>query len=141
MRWIAAFFLALYALFVARLTLADPSAGAPVFSAANYWGELLSGGRLSGTQLEVLANIALFVPAGFLLAVVLLRPLTALGLCILASAGIELAQREWFASRVPSVADVVHNGYGAALGVLAFAVVGWGIRWLNPEPRSTEQPA
>ena len=141
MRWIAALLLALYAVFVARLTLADPSAGAAVFSAFNYWTELLASGRLDGSQLEVLANVLLFVPAGLLLATVLRRPLLTIALCVLGSASIELAQREWFPTRVPSIADVEHNGFGAVLGVLIFAVVGWGISWLDPRPSSTGQPA
>jgi glycopeptide antibiotics resistance protein len=141
MRWIAALLLALYAVFVARLTLADPSAGAAVFSAFNYWTELLASGRLDGSQLEVLANVLLFVPAGLLLATVLGRPLLTIALCVLGSASIELAQREWFPTRVPSIADVEHKGFGAVLGVLIFAVVGWGISWLDPRPSSTGQPA
>lgn len=145
MRWFAALLLALYTLFVARLTLADPAAGRPVFSAYNYWAELLAGGRLSGTQLEMLANIALFVPLGLLLAIVLRRPFLTIGLCVLASAFIELGQRAWFPTRVPTIADVEHNGLGAVLGVLIFALVGWGISWLNgpvtPDERSAGLPA
>ncbi|RNL79318.1 VanZ family protein [Nocardioides marmorisolisilvae] len=145
MRWFSAFLLALYAVFVARLTLADPSAGRPVFSAFNYWSELFAGGRLDGSQLEVIANVLLFVPAGLLLAIVLGRPLLTIALCVLASTGIELAQRTWFPMRVPSIADVEHNGFGAIIGVLIFAVVGWGISWLNgpasPTPVPTPGPA
>ena len=123
MRWIAALLLVLYCFFVARLTLFDPSAGRPVFDTADYLAQLFSGGRLDAGQVEVLSNVALFVPAGLLLAVVLQRPLLTIGLCVLASACIELAQQQWLPSRVPTVADVEHNGVGAALGVL----VAWGL--------------
>jgi hypothetical protein len=124
MRWIAALLLVLYAIFVCRLTLADPSAGQPVFDGAYYWGELLSGGRMSTARIEMLANVALFVPAGLLLAAVLRRPIVAIGLLVLASACIELAQQRWFPSRVPSLADVEHNAIGAALGGLSAWVLG-----------------
>ena len=124
MRWFAALLLVLYTVFVCRLTLADPSAGQPVFDAAYSWGDLLSGGRLRTDQIEMLANIALFIPAGLLLAVVLRRPVVAAGLLVLVSVCIELAQQRWFPSRVPSVADVEHNGLGAALGALTAWVLG-----------------
>lgn len=124
MRWIAALLLFVYCGFVARLTLADPSAGQPVFDLADNWAIRLSGGQLDWSETEVLANIALFVPAGLLLAVVLQRPLLSVGLCVLASVCIELAQQRWFPSRVPSLADVEHNGLGAALGVLTAWVLG-----------------
>ncbi|KAA1415855.1 VanZ family protein [Nocardioides humilatus] len=117
MRWIAAVLLVLYSVFVARLTLADPSSGQPVFSLADHWATVLSGGRLDWAETEVLANIALFAPAGLLLAIVLQRPLLAAVLCVVASACIELAQQRWFPTRVPTVADVEHNSLGAALGV------------------------
>ncbi|GAA3811384.1 VanZ family protein [Nocardioides panacisoli] len=127
MRWIAATLLALYAVFVARLTLADPSTGRPVFDLADYWATALSSGRLDWTETEVLANIALFVPAGLLLAVVLRRPLLAAVLCVLASAFVELAQQRWFPTRVPSLADVEHNGLGG--------LVGASLAWLSPAVR------
>ena len=123
MRWIAALLLLLYCCFVARLTLFDPSAGQPVFDAADYLAQLFSGGRLDAVQIEALSNVVLFIPAGLLLAVVLQRPLLTVGLCVLASACIELAQQRWLPSRVPTLADVEHNGVGAALGVL----VAWGL--------------
>lgn len=89
------------------------------------------GGRLEWTDTEVLANVALFVPAGFLLAVVLGRPLLSAVLCVVGSACIELAQQRWFPSRVPSFADVQHNGLGGLVGALLawpFARAGRGLR-------------
>jgi VanZ family protein len=140
MRWFAALLLFLYAAFVCRLTLADPSAGQPVFDAAYYWGELLSGGRMGTARIEMLANVALFLPAGLLLAIVLRRPLVATGLLVVASVCIELAQQHWFPSRVPSLADVEHNGIGAALGALTAWIAVRGSRWLSGSTSSTGQP-
>lgn len=106
MRWVAGLLLGLYSVFVAKLTLADPTFLLQV-----------SGGGLSPEQ-EALANVALFVPAGFLGAVLLGRPLVAAVLCALASTCIELAQQRYFPSRVPTLADVQHNGLGGLLGAL-----------------------
>jgi len=133
MRWFATLFLGLYLVFIARLTLADPAAGHVVFSLADNWASYLSGGRLQWSETEVLANIALFVPAGFLLAVVLQRPLLSAALCVLVSACIELAQQRWFPSRVPSIADVQHNGLGGVVG----ALLAWPV---SRTGRSFKQP-
>lgn len=118
MRLFAAVLLGLYVLFIARLTLADPSSGSAVFGFADAFATRVSDGRLQWSETEVLANVALFVPAGFLLAVVLGRPLLSVALCILGSACIELAQQRYLPSRVPSVADVEHNGLGGLFGAL-----------------------
>lgn len=125
MRWIAALLLFLYLVFVARLTLADASVGEPIFTLADSWATRLSGGRLQWSETEVLANIVLFVPVGFLLTLVLGRPWLAVVLCVAGSVFIELGQDYWFVTRVPSVADVQHNGLGGALGVL----VAWPLTW------------
>lgn len=117
MRPIAAVFLLLYAAVVARLTLADPSAGEPLFSR-------LYALPISTSQAEALANVALFVPASFLLAIVLRRPLVAAVLCLAVSVGIEVVQQRYLPGRVPDVADIEHNGLGALIGaVLAGAVL------------------
>jgi glycopeptide antibiotics resistance protein len=117
-RFIAAALLALYSLFVYRLTLEPVSAGAWMFSFADRVATRASSGQLVWSQTEVIANVLLFIPAGFLLAIVLRRPWLALALCVAGSAGIELAQFEFLPSRVPSGADVLHNGLGAAIGAL-----------------------
>ena len=117
-RPVAAVLLACYAVLVARLTLADPSAGRWAFDIGWKVADVAGDGRLSWTQTEALANVALFVPAGFLLAVVLGRPLLAAALTVVASAGIELAQQRFFPSRVADVADVWHNGLGGLVGAL-----------------------
>ena len=87
----------------------------------------------------MLANVALFVPAGFLLAVVLGAPLLSAALCILGSACIELAQLQYLPSRVPSFADIQHNGLGGMFG----ALLGWpfAVRLANGrENENSEQP-
>lgn len=118
MRWFAALLLGFYVLFIARLTLADPSSGRVVFSLADALATRVSHGRLQWTETEVLANVALFVPAGFLLAVVLGRPFLSVALCVLGSACIELAQQRYLPSRVPSLADIQHNSLGGLFGAL-----------------------
>lgn len=133
MRWFALLLLSFYLVFVARLTLADPSAGQAVFSLADSLATRYSGGELQWSETEVLANVALFVPIGFLLTVVLGRPAVAMGLCILGSACIELAQQRWFPTRVPTIADVEHNGLGGVIG----ALVAWPLLWLS---RPSRQP-
>jgi glycopeptide antibiotics resistance protein len=122
-RWTAAALLGLYAIVIAQLTLRPASSETGIFGHLNSIMTRASNGRLQWSQTEVLANVALFVPAGFLLAVVLGRTWASLVLCVLASAAIELAQQRYFPSRVPSIADVEHNGLGGAIG----ALLGWPI--------------
>ena len=67
-------------------------------------------------------NVALFVPLGLFLALLLRRPLTAALLCVLLSLGIECYQAA-LTTRVATFADVVANGIGAGIGALAAVVV------------------
>ena len=119
----AALLLGLYSILIAQLTLADPSSGHWAFSLADHLATSASDGRLTWTRTEVLANVALFVPAGFLLTVVLGRPVVAAALCVAASVCIELVQYRYLPSRVPSVADVEHNALGGMIG----AVLAWPV--------------
>lgn len=112
----AAVLLIAYSGLIASLTLSDPSTGAWAFSFADRLATSASDGNLAWSQTEVLANIALFVPAGFLLALVLNRPWVAAALCILGSVLIEYVQARYLPLRVGTGADVLHNGYGAVLG-------------------------
>jgi len=130
MRSIAAVMLVLYGALVARLTLADPSAGEPLFS----W---LYGLPIATSDAEALGNVALFVPAAFLLAIVIGRPLLAAALCLVASVGIELVQYRYLPSRVPTVADVQLNGAGGLIGAALAGVVLAGQRWLVPSRTPT----
>ena len=73
---------------------------------------------LIGPPLDVVANIALFIPLGFLYR--LSRPgrvLRVFGLGMLLSAGIECAQM-FEVERYPSLLDVLANGSGAWLGAV-----------------------
>ncbi len=71
------------------------------------------------TRLEVLTNVAMFVPLAVLLVFVLgARRWIVLGLCLAVTVGIELAQHLFLPGRVATVRDVVANGVGAGLGVL-----------------------
>lgn len=82
------------------------------------------------TRLEVLANVAMFVPLAMLLVFVLgaRRWWIALGLCLAATVGIEAVQHLFLPGRVASVKDIVANGVGALLGVALAAVVEAAVR-------------
>jgi glycopeptide antibiotics resistance protein len=77
------------------------------------------------TRLEVLANVAMFVPLALLLTFVLgaRRWWLALLLCVALSAGVELAQHVLLPGRVATVRDVIANGVGAAIGVVIASVI------------------
>lgn len=125
-RWSAAVLLALYSFVIARLTLAPASAERGTFDLLERVMTTVSGGALDWNQIETIANVALFVPAGFLLAVVLRRCWASAVLCALGSAAIELAQHQLLPSRVASVADVLHNALGGIIGAaLAWPLANW----------------
>jgi len=127
-RWLAAVLLVLYAYVIARLTLAPPQSAAGAFSLLDRVADRVSGGRLDWSQTEVLGNVALFMPAGFLAAIVVGRAWVGVALCVMASAGIELAQLAYLPSRVPSLADVEHNSLGGLIG----AICAWPVaRWVR----------
>ncbi|MGY1806349.1 VanZ family protein [Blastococcus sp. SYSU D00669] len=67
-------------------------------------------------------NVVLFVPLGFLLALLLRAPVRGALACALLSLGIECYQAA-LTSRVGAFADVVANSLGAALGATAALVV------------------
>lgn len=76
-------------------------------------------------EIEFLANIAMFVPFGFLIAILLPQKLS--GLTVLVgpafSAFVENFQREFLSERVASVYDVVANSAGAILGLVLAAIL------------------
>jgi glycopeptide antibiotics resistance protein len=123
LRWGAGVLLGVYALLIGRLTLATASSETGIFGLLDRVSSHASNGRLDWSQTEVLANVALFVPAGFLLTIVLGRAWASAVLCVLASAAIELIQQRYLPSRVPSLADVEHNGLGGLIG----ALLGWPV--------------
>lgn len=71
-------------------------------------------------QLEFTANIGMFVPLGFLIALLLTR--RSWWIAVAASAGFsilsELGQAAFLPQRVASVADVIANSTGALVGAL-----------------------
>lgn len=120
-RVVSAVLLAVYSAVVARLTLMPADTEGHLFGLLDRTMLKVSHGRIEWAQTEVLANVALFVPVGFLLALVIGRWWAGAILAVLISAGIELAQARYLPSRVPSVRDVEANGLGGLLG----AVVAW----------------
>jgi len=75
-------------------------------------------------KLEFSANIAMFVPAGFLVAMLLpaRRWWLALLLVPAVSLGIELTQALFLASRFATFNDVIANSLGAVIGTLVYDV-------------------
>jgi VanZ family protein len=130
-RCISAGALGLYALLVMRLTLEPASNERAIFDQLNRFAATLSRNRLVWSQTEALANVALFIPLGFLLAAVLTRVGPSAALCVLASVFIELIQARFLPSRVPTIDDVWHNSAGGAVG----AALAWPITlWLRSHP-------
>ena len=85
---------------------------------------------------EFLANIALFVPFGILVSLLLprRRAWTVVALGLATSAVIELAQLLFLPHRVADVRDLVANTLGTALGVGILLLVRRRSRTSSPEP-------
>jgi hypothetical protein len=133
-RGFAAGLLSIYAIILAQITLRPAAAEIDTSDRLQGIASAVSGGRLDWTETEVLGNIALFVPAGFLLAVLLGRTWASVVLCIAVSAAIELAQQRYLPSRVPSLEDVQHNSIGGAIGALS----AWPLlRWLRSKAKAS----
>ena len=75
-------------------------------------------------HLEFTANIVMFVPLGFLVALLLTQRLwwLALIICPAFSVSIELTQAAFLAARFATVSDVVSNSIGALVGIF-FAIL------------------
>jgi glycopeptide antibiotics resistance protein len=75
---------------------------------------------LDFTRLEILANVAVFVPLGILAFILLPRRIWLLSLLVgpAISVAIELAQRFTLPHRAATVMDVVANSTGATFGVV-----------------------
>ena len=108
MRRLALVLLVLYAYVVATLTLRSTTRVTWAYGVTD---------RVYAMS-EPQANVVLFVPAGFLLAIVLLSPVFAVSVGVLASMAIEWTQRELLPSRVADLHDVVNNGLGTVVGAL-----------------------
>ena len=98
------------------LVVLSPISYSTILHAITHWldATLHVGGFGSG-WVEFLANVVMFLPLGFLLALLFRRPwhgvMLALGLSIV----VELAQIV-IPSRQPSLRDILANALGAALG-------------------------
>ncbi|MFN8666708.1 MAG: VanZ family protein [Gemmatimonadaceae bacterium] len=86
----------------------------------------------AGGGADALLNVALFVPLGAALFGAGVGRGRSLLLCITASAAIEVAQATVIPFRYPALGDVVWNGVGGGLGVLAAAA---GRRLVLPDPQ------
>jgi glycopeptide antibiotics resistance protein len=78
-------------------------------------------------QVEFAANIALFLPMGVLMTLLLGRRgwWAALAAGVIASCWIELAQYVWLPSRVADPRDLASNAIGTAIGVLVVLAATW----------------
>lgn len=119
MRWVAAVLLGFYVYVISTLTLGSDSSVVRALDVTDRFYPMT----------EAQANVALFVPAGFLLAIVLLNPLVAVVLGVLGSMAIEWYQLHYLPWRVFDPHDVVHNGVGAAVGALLAVPVVLLLRW------------
>ncbi|TFC59923.1 VanZ family protein [Cryobacterium sp. TMB1-7] len=76
-------------------------------------------------KLEFSANVVMFVPLGFLAALLLPARVwwLALLICPALSIGIELTQATFLAARFAAATDVISNSIGAVLGILIAVVL------------------
>jgi glycopeptide antibiotics resistance protein len=112
---------------VGGLALYAVAVGVVVFTPVSYSGivhrlaravALIPGMDFFGSGwIEFVANVGLFVPLGFLLTLLVRRPLVGAAVSIAISAGIELIQIV-IPDRQATVRDVVSNGIGASIGAL-----------------------
>jgi glycopeptide antibiotics resistance protein len=120
--------LALGALLLYAVALAAITLGASPEPALRWTASTLQHfdglGEISLRAVERGANVLLFVPAGFLLCATLSRTPRSLiwALCVLASAGAEVAQLA-LPGRETTAVDVLMNATGAALGILLHAAL------------------
>ena len=80
---------------------------------------------LTYDRIEFAANIALFVPFGVLLMLILNHRYLVLPIALVATVGIETVQSFMGGRRTPSFTDVVANTAGACVGMLIVALVQW----------------
>jgi glycopeptide antibiotics resistance protein len=100
---------------------------------------LRDGDRPLATLAGAAGNVALFVPLGFLLPLLLLRldrlwRTVAAGFAL--SAAIELSQAAFPGIRRPDVNDVLMNTIGTAVGYLAYRLLARARRPRRPAPAS-----
>jgi glycopeptide antibiotics resistance protein len=142
---------AVYAAVVAVLTLR--SGGGPARGTwipfAQIWPMLTNGVRVYSAG-QVLGNVAMFVPFGWLLPLLVrsFRSYVRIGLLAAAcSAAIELIQLLFLSGRSPTTDDVILNTFGAIVGAFMFFAPrddlgpGPGAEARSPAPTSTTAEA
>lgn len=129
-QWLSAFGALICAGIIALVTLTPDAGGAGFAAAVN---RLLEYAHAHGVpeslgfdQFEWLANVAMFIPLGFCIGLLLPRRVQWLGIILLPliSCGIEWAQLTVVAGRVPDARDLLANSLGGWTGV----VVAWLLR-------------
>jgi glycopeptide antibiotics resistance protein len=114
---------AAYLAFIAWITLGpqpyDPSAAGLLDHVLALLRRTPATAWLTFDVVEFTANVALFVPLGVLLLLLLGVPRrwVVLALAVALTCGIELAQGAWLPTRVSDPRDVAANSGGAALGI------------------------
>ena len=94
-------------------------------------------GWVTYTQLESAANVALFVPLGLLIALLIRTKwwwAVVVGLALLAG-GIELGQALFLPGRVPTLDDVLANTTGGVIGVALAALIRGAARLVSRASR------
>jgi len=120
---------ALYLWWVASITLGSSPYGASGEGLLSQGLDFAAGHSatawLTFGVVERLANVALFVPLGFLGALAFPRRFWVVPflLCVSLSCGIETFQGAFLPTRVEDFHDVISNGLGALVGALAVTVV------------------
>jgi VanZ family protein len=132
--------LVVYLALVARVTLWPEPAPDETFDVVRAVVGWLSdrGVPVTYAGVEAVSNVVMFVPFGVLAGLLVRRWWVVVLLAGATSAAIELAQRAFLPTRVPTVQDVVMNTLGAALGVLALTL--WTRRTTGRVPPQ-EDPA
>ncbi|MDM8083357.1 VanZ family protein [Cellulomonas cellasea] len=119
--------LAGYLALVARMTLRPEPAEPETFDLVREVIAWLAerGAPVTYDGVEAVSNVLMFVPFGVLVGLLLgwrRRWAVVVAAACATSTGIELAQRAFLPSRVPTVQDVVLNTSGAAVGLALLAV-------------------
>ncbi|GAA3795910.1 VanZ family protein [Cellulomonas soli] len=112
--------LALWAVAVVRLTLWPAPAPDDTFDVVRAvigW-FVEHGVPVTYAGVEAVANVLMFVPFGVLAGLLLTRRWPVVAIAAGLSTAIELSQRLFLPTRVPTVQDVVLNTLGAGLGLL-----------------------
>lgn len=96
---------------------------------------------LTHARLEFAANVVMFVPFGFLLALILRRKHLVLPIALLCTVAIESAQDLFLSERIASTRDVIANLAGACIGILIAAGVEAARRASSRRRRARRQRA